>query len=258
MYPPEEMQKLMGLREGEIVRLVKGAYGRVDAPYLWYVELRKQLEGLGMKVAPFDPCCFILPSETSIEGCAKIDGILGIHVDDGLAAGNHRFEKILNQLQEIFPFGSRKQKEFVFTGLHLKQHDDGEITVDQTSYIKGINPIEVTKDRRKEPNQKVTEKEKQELRALIGSLQYAAVNSRPDLCSSLSWLQSQINKATIATLLEGNRVLHEAKMFSETKLRIQPIARNKMRFLAFTDASFRKIPRCSTGYDDCFDRRENF
>jgi hypothetical protein len=51
-------------------------------------------------------------------------------------------------------------------------------------------------------------------------------------------LQSQVNKAKVATLLEANRILHEAKEYSSVSLRIQPIAVDDLRFVAFSDASF--------------------
>ena len=87
-------------------------------------------------------------------------------------------------------------------------------------------------DRRGQPDHVVTEKERQALRAVIGSLQYAAVNTRPDICSRLGWLQSQINKAKVSTLIEANRTLHEAKHFSEA-LKIQLIALPDLPFVAF-------------------------
>ena len=88
-----------------------------------------------------------------------------------------------------------------------------------------------------------------DLRALIGSLQYASVNTRPDLSSRLSFLQSDINKATIETLIQGNKVLHEAKRHKNTSIHIQPIPLEKIRFLAFSDASFasKKVPESHTG-----------
>ena len=235
MLPPPEMQEMMQLKPQEVVRLVKGAYGRVDAPYLWFIELKKQLESLGMVSSPFDPCLFILPNSSNPH---QIDGLIGIHVDDGLCAGNSRFESVLKRLQEIFPFGSQKRREFVFTGLHLRQNDDGSIQIDQEKYVKDIPSIEIGRERRREGEQPVTEKERHSLRALIGSLQYAAVNTRPDLCAQLSWLQSQINCAKVETLIEGNKCLHEAKMHASTKIVLQPLEDKQMRFLAFTDASF--------------------
>ena len=84
---------------------------------------------------------------------------------------------------------------------------------------------------------------------MVGSLQYAAVNTRPDLCSKLGWLQSQINKCTVGTLIEANKILHEAKMFASVTVKIQPIPLDHLRFVAFSDASFasEKVPDSHQG-----------
>lgn len=84
----------------------------------------------------------------------------------------------------------------------------------------------------------MTEPERQSLRAVIGSPQYAAVNSRPDICSRLGYLQSEINRAKISTLIEANRVLHEAKMHADVTIHIKHIPLDDLRFVAFSDASF--------------------
>jgi hypothetical protein len=96
---------------------------------------------------------------------------------------------------------------------------------------------------------KINEEERLGLRALIGSLQYASVNTRPDLASRLSHLQSSINTATISTLNEANKVLHNAKKHKDITIKIQPIDFQKIRFLAFSDALFssKKQPDSHTG-----------
>ena len=164
--------------------------------------------------------------------------MIGIHVDDGLCCGSPRFHQKLKQLEAKYPFGSKRSREFTFTGLRISQKQDQSIWVSQEQYVKDTHPITIPKERRKVPHDAVTEAERQSLRALVGSLQYAAVNTRPDLCSKLGWLQSQINKCTVSTLLEANRILHEAKQFSSVTVKIQPIPLEQLRFVAFSDASF--------------------
>ena len=119
----------------------------------------------------------------------------------------------------------------------------------QEKYVTKINPIHIQPQRKAQLDLPVTERERQDLRALIGSLQYASVNTRPDLSSRLSFLQSDINKATIETLIQGNKVLHEAKRHKNTTIRIQSIPMERIRFLAFSDASFasQKQPESHTG-----------
>lgn len=234
MEPPDELRRKMKLNQNEIVQLLKGAYGRVDAPYLWYVELKRALEKLGFVASPFDPCTFVLVDEKTKETI----GLVGVHVDDGLCCGNKEFQRKLQELEKVFPFGSRKNKEFTFTGLKIAQQPDFSIWVSQQQYVRDVMPITISSQRRQEPEEVITEDERQSLRAVIGSLQYAAINTRPDLCSRLGWLQSQINKAKVSTLLEANRTLHEAKTYSDVTIKIKHIPIEDLRFVAFSDASF--------------------
>ena len=83
MEPPDEMRTRLKLKPNEVVKLLKGAYGRVDAPYLWFVELKKSLEELGFQSSPFDPCLFTLSDEVT----KSTIGMISIHVDDGLCRG---------------------------------------------------------------------------------------------------------------------------------------------------------------------------
>ena len=233
LEPPPELRTKMKLADHEIVQLLKGAYGRVDAPLLWFREFQKGLLELQFTQSPFDPCLFTLQDKKG-----KTCGLIGIHVDDGLCCGTPEFHAKLKLLEEKYPFGSRKTRDFIFTGLHIQQHQDYSITVDQSKYVKAIEPIHVQPQRRHDPQQPVTEDERQQLRGLIGSLQYASTNSRPDLGSRLSFLQSQINHAVVQTLMDGNRTLQEAKRHADTALRIQPIPLHEIRFVSFSDAAF--------------------
>ena len=233
LEPPEELRKKMGLKEDEICQLLKGAYGRADAPLLWFKELQKGLVELGFRQAPFDPCVFTL-----IDDKGKTIGLIGVHVDDGLCCGNYVFQQKLQLLSQKFPFGSQKKTDFVFTGLHIEQHADMSISVDQTQYVKEISPIQIPWNRKQCPEDPISETERQSLRAVIGSLLYAAVNTRPDLGSRLSYLQGKINNGQVKHLSEANKILHDAKMNSDVKIKYQPIRIEDTRFVAFSDASF--------------------
>lgn len=159
-------------------------------------------------------------------------------MDDGLCCGSKYFQQKLAELEKRFPFGSKKKQNFVFTGLQISQKEDYSIHVDQEQYVKDINPICIGKTRRHQHDEPVSEEERQALRAVIGSLQYASTNTRPDLGSRLGWLQSQINRAKVSTLIDANRVLHEAKEHAKVRLIIHPIPIDDLRFVAFSDASF--------------------
>ena len=90
LEPVPELAQAMKLKSTEICQLVKGAYGLVDAPYLWYQTFRNELTNLGFQTSPFDPCVFLLYDKNK-----RPIGVIGIHVDDGLCGGTAEFHQKL-------------------------------------------------------------------------------------------------------------------------------------------------------------------
>ena len=91
--PPAELRCRMKLQDHETCELLKGAYGLINAPLLWYIELKGALQNLGFLVSPLDPCLFVLPKKNPAPGESYIHGVLGIHVDDGIGGGDAVFAK---------------------------------------------------------------------------------------------------------------------------------------------------------------------
>lgn len=244
LEPVPELAAALQMSPQEVCQLTKGAYGLIDAPFLWYTALKDELIHLGFEICPMDPCVFVLRNEQH-----QPDGILGVHVDDGICGGNQRFQQKIDELEEKYPFGSKKSSNFTFTGIELSQQSNGNIVLSQSKNVRGIDPISMTRERRAQQDSKVTEEERQKLRAVIGSLQYAAVHTRPDLSSRLSFLQSAINQATVGTLIEANQAVYEAKKHHDVSIIIQSIKTQDLRFLAFSDASFasKRNPESHTG-----------
>ena len=245
LEPVDELKEAMGLKSNEICKLDKSAYGLIDAPFLWFKSLDASLKELGFIAAPFDPCVYLLWNPEA----KTPSGILGVHVDDGICGGDEFFDRQIKLLEQKYPFGSKQMTNFTFTGVEIAQKPDMSIELSQSKYVSNIESIPIDTNRRKGLEEPVTPKEQHNLRALVGSLQYAAVNTRPDLSSRLSYLQSEINKATVQTLLDANRILHEAKRHKDTTIKIQPINPEEFRFLVFSDASFSspKIPDSHSG-----------
>ena len=237
--PPAELRCKMDLKDDEVCELLKGAYGLINAPLLWYCELKSALLSLGFVISPLDPCLFVLPKKNKpMDEPSAIHGVLGIHVDDGIGGGDKHFQQAIKALETKFPFGSQRQGSFTFTGVNIHQEHNGDILLSQKDYINDIPPIDVNRDRRKNPEMPINSSELQQLRGLIGSLQYAATNSRPDLSCRLSLLQARVTCATVADLLQGNRMLADAKKHSDVTIKIQGLPVEQVRFLSFSDAAF--------------------
>ena len=192
------------------------------------------MEKVGFEAHPLDSCLYLLRNPST----GNLDGILGTHVDDGIGGGNARFDQVVKELSKVLPFGFHDRQKFKFTGLNIEELPDFSIRVNQGEFIHKIPPIDIPKNRRSERDSIASPHEIQQLRALCGLLQYAAVNSRPDLAAKVSMVQKSICKATVESLLEGNRVLSEAKNTESTSITIRPIPLKEITFASFGDASF--------------------
>ena len=102
--PVPELIQALQLKPSEICKLEKGAYGLVDAPYLWYVAITEELQKLGFVQSPFDPCMHVLrhPQKGTVEG------VLGLHVDDGICGGTSYFNMVLDKLETKYPLAQRR------------------------------------------------------------------------------------------------------------------------------------------------------
>ena len=229
LHPTPEIQEALEMGPTDQCALNGGAYGRVDAPFLWFCEIRDELLNQGCKQHPLDPCVFTY-GETDENGGYHPCGSIGLHVDDGIGGGNEAFMNMLSRVEKRFKFGSFETGEFKYTGIHFKQWDDGSIEFDQIDYIEKITPINIGKSRRSEPSCEVTPEERSMLRSLIGALQYVAVHSRPDLSAKVGELQSNVTKAKVEDMIIANKVLHEAKVH-KVSLMVLPISSNKGHIL---------------------------
>ena len=232
MEPPPDVRKILNLKDGEVCELLGNAYGRVDAPLLFYKELCKQLLQLGFTRHPLEPCVFMLYTDQ------RLSGVLGMHVDDGVCGGDDKFTQKIQQLEKNLPFGSRKFKSFVFTGIHLEQFPDYSVRASQSDYVRNIPQIDIGRPRRQTPEAAVSESERTKLRGLIGSLQYAVTHTRPDMASKLGDIQGQITTATVQTLLAANKVLRETQEQAQVCVYFLPIPVPEVTFVSFGDASF--------------------
>ena len=185
---------------------------------------------------PLEPCIHYLESWKN--GKRVLHGILGTHVDDGVCGGDQVFHDKLNILRQSLPFGSFKQRKFVFTGIQLEQLPDFSIRASQKEYVNAIPHIEIGKHRRNQPEAQITEQELSHLRGLIGSLQYATTHTRPDMAAKLGEIQVQLSRPTVQTLLSANKVLREAQLTNDVQICFRSIAPQELTHMVFGDASF--------------------
>jgi len=194
-------------RPNEYWRLIRSLYGLKRAPKLWFETLCSHLHSLGLKNSPSSPCLF---TGTLIEGGPPI--YIGIYVDDIIYfspddAVERKFEKLLSDLVSADFMG--QVSHFLGIEFHWVCHPDGHLTVTLTqesfaeSLIEslgfdGTQPSHFVSPYRSGlcidsiPHEEMSSSERDKLRlryqSLIGSLNWLAHTTRPDLSTVVSLL----------------------------------------------------------------------
>ena len=70
--------------------------------------------------------------------------------------------------------------------------------------------MEIAKERRKSPESVATPEEMANYRSVVGSLQWLATQSRPDLCFETNQLQKKISDLRVSDLIRANKAVREA------------------------------------------------
>ena len=214
-----------------------------DAPRQWYLRLNKNLEALGWERSSLDYACWLLWSEDR----TTLDGILLSHVDDLLLGGNLRAQESLLSLGESLGFGPVEYDDFVYCGKRIRQRADGTITISMVEYHQNLKPIVIPAHRRAQPDAELSEAERRQLRAVLGSLQWLVAQLRIDQGFSLSSLQGE--KPRVQTLVKANVLLKKFKMHPRFELTFKPLDLDGAGILVITDASLGNVTKegCAEG-----------
>ena len=208
LKPPPEAHT-----ENKLWWLKKCVHGLNDAARMWYFSVWEKLEELGCVRSSVDYGVFMW-----YEG-EKLAGLIEIHVNDFLWAGNSSFEKcVIIPLCSAFHIRSHSCSEFEHLGLQISQKKEiNMIELDQIEYIEQIVPIHVSRDRQCNKKEFCTKEESFQFRQLVGKLNWIASKSRPDIAFGVCMLSSTMKNPKIENVLAANKLLRKVK---EQPLRI--------------------------------------
>ena len=180
---PNDALQILGCTADVRMFLRKPVYRQFDAPRRWYLEAVRRLTKLGWQQHYLDPCAFLM-----FDAASKLVGMLCLHVDDMLAAGDPHSQVYLdaeNALRKAFDFRTFEtdEKSLEYCGIKLERKDHCW-SVNQEDYIQKIKPVTIHKGRT--PEDEMNEYDRSQLRALLGSLQWPAVQTAPHLQCSAS------------------------------------------------------------------------
>ena len=152
-----------GIPSGALLHVTKAVYGLVDAPKAWFAALRETLIQIGLQPSNLDSCLYH----------AKVNGVhigsLAVHVDDILFTGTKEFEKdYMEKLKGKYPFKHWKKNAGEFLGRTVEKRENGEIWIGQQEYCEKLQTIEISRERKRERHENLTENEKSKMRGVAG------------------------------------------------------------------------------------------
>ena len=253
---PNECLELLGASPETRMLLLKPCYGQIDAPRAWYMAAVDKLKGMGLKQHPLDPCCFLMyegdlnpeydatATNENLLGAHGLCGLVIMHVDDMLGCGSPTstcYAETIAKLKNSFSFREWKTgddgKPLTYCGCDIHIDSSGSYKLSQTNYMSKVKPI--TFDRKRDLTDALNQRELTQLRGLLGSLQWPAVQSSPHLQSSTSLLSGHVTKACLQTVSDTNRLLRFAKEHADVGLHYEHLGTvDELSMVCFFDAAF--------------------
>jgi len=218
---------------GTYWRLIRSLYGLKRAPKLWFEKLSSHLKAMGLTSSPSSPCLFVgtlIPGEPPV--------YVGVYVDDIIyfspsSAVEEQFQKLLSTIGEVDFMGQVSH----FLGIEFNWHhlESGELSVilTQQSFIENLmdnlgiksesqstftTPYKsgVSIDSIPTVSMSVSDQDRLRLQyqSLVGSLNWLAHTTRPDLSTVVSLLAQHQSSPSPGHL---DAAIYVVKYLSHTK-----------------------------------------
>ena len=203
----------------------------VNAPAVWRKSVRRHLLELNYKESIFDPCLYYLELQSEERAPGQVLGVAGVvllDVDDFCQGGNERHQELMGALRTRLKFGKWKDVYMGsadYIGRTLKQMADYEIKVSMRRYItEKLNPATLHKDRVKEKDSLLSDKEISQLRGVGGALLWVGKEGRPDVGAACAMAMSWSPPGpTVDHILMANKTVKEIKATPDVELRVLPL-----------------------------------
>ncbi|CAI7926348.1 unnamed protein product, partial [Closterium sp. NIES-53] len=199
---------------GRVWKLKKALYGLKQAPRQWYLKLREVLEEIGFTPSSADHSLFMLgEGEQRSFMVVYVDGILIFSPSSDLV------KEVMLKLQDKFKCKALGDVSF-YLGLHIECDVEKRcMRVHQRKYLEALaanfwqsegheaTPFPSGLKCVKGPEEEsVGEEERRRFHSLVGSLMYAAVNTRPDVAFATGQLARVVQCPNEEQVAAGMRV----------------------------------------------------
>ncbi|CAE7255758.1 RE1 [Symbiodinium sp. CCMP2456] len=239
--PCNEICDALGVPRDSIMRLRKACYGLVDAPLEWYRSVAEFLAELGLERSYSDPCTWLW----RVDGCLR--GMISGHVDDFLFGGSDEdseWQGILKRIKDRFQWGDweRDTEGFTQCGVRVLRTAEG-FELSQAQFVEALKEIPLNAARKRERREQTSEREKTQLRALLGSLSWLAQQTAPHLSAPVSLLLSEVSQSTVDTIVRTNQLAWQAKQRKNHSMLIHAFDEDEpLAMFAWVDAGSTNRP----------------
>ncbi|CAI5517653.1 unnamed protein product [Closterium sp. Naga37s-1] len=250
---------------GRVWKLKKALYGLKQAPRQWYMKLREVLEGIGFTPSTADHSLFML-------GEGEQRSFMVVYVDDILifSPSSDLVKEVMLKLQDKFKCKALGDVSF-YLGLHIERDVEKRcMRVHQRKYLEALaanfgqseghvaTPFPSGFKCVKGPEEEsVGEEERRRFHSLVGSLMYAAVNTRPDVAFATGQLARVVQCPNEEQVAAGMRVAKYLGQTPTVGLQYSAAAQRRQKgadgvepgrlFLtAYSDASYASEPEDMT------------
>eukprot|EP00435_Cladocopium_sp_Y103_P044898 s702_g12.t1 len=226
-----------GLPEDAVIEITGNLYGQNDAPSAWHRTFNEEALKCGWEVSRFDACLYFLREPHSNKLC----GVMGVHVDDTAVGGEgEHFKHAVESLKKRFPYRKWRVGEGEFCGSYYVQSSaDRTITMSQRLFAEKLRPATIPKQAK--PDDLLSPGQIRMLRAINGSLNWIASQSRPDLAVQTSLSQQAFPQPRIKHLRDANNAIRRAKMHKELTIKFQAIPVDDLCICCHSDAAFANV-----------------
>ncbi|CAI7866111.1 unnamed protein product [Closterium sp. NIES-53] len=206
---------------GRVWKLKKALYGLKQAPREWYLKLREVLEEIGFTPSMADHSLFML-------GEGEQTSFMVVYVDDILifSPSSNLVKEVRVKLQDMFKCKALGDVSFYLV-LHTERDVEKQcMRVHQRKYLGALaakfgqseghvaTPFPSGLECVKGPEEEsVGEEERRRFHSLVGSLMYAAVNTRPNIVFGTGQLARVVQCPNVEQVAAGMRV---AKYLGQT------------------------------------------
>ena len=225
-----------GVPQDAVIEITGNLYGQNDAPLAWHKTFDDEAQNIGWQRSKFDACLYYLRDESN-----KLCGIMGVHVDDTAVGGSGpHFERAIQALKKRFPYRKWRCGEGEFCGSYYVQCPKShEISMSQQMFADKLRPVSIPKNAKSDDA--LSHNQIRMLRAINGSLNWLASQSRPDLSVQTSMSQQAFPNPKIQNLREANQAIRRAKQHRGLKIKFSPIPRDELMVCCHSDAAFANV-----------------